>query len=414
MDASQGEPGGDQPEEKLSEDGPQYGQRLIPTVIDVMSVNDPDKVFALIPRTMRTKDGFRHVTYADLAEAINTAAHWLSGIVKEERGRYLAYLGPSDLRYAILAVAAIKAGWIMFFPSPRNSLEAHLHLLDAIDCGFFLWAENKSQTVLNIMNKRPMGDFMVPGLNTWLDDPIDSSFSYDKTFEEVKKDIFVVLHTSGSTGLPKPIGVTHGSLAVADALGGPPQSESRPNIFQKMKASGCVFNGFPLFHVAGLNWTLVFSVYCGIVSVMAPSNRPLTADLADEMHQLQHVHSTCLPPSVIEDLVKMPEYLRRLTDLNSIAYGGAPLAKAVGNIVASGHAALYGILGSTETPHFEQYAMEKDDWEYVQFGPRSGVEFRRHANSNYEMVIVRDKDLELFQGAFYNFPGVKEYPMKDL
>ncbi|KAI9745360.1 MAG: hypothetical protein M4579_007658, partial [Chaenotheca gracillima] len=120
---------------------------------------------------------------------------------------------------------------------------------------------------------------------------------------------------------------------------------------------------------------------------MAPANRPLTADLADEMHQLQHVHSTCLPPSVIEDLVKMPEYLRRLTELNSIAYGGAPLAKAVGNIVVNGHAALYGILGSTETPHFEQYAMEKDDWQYVQFGPRSGVEFRLHANSNYEMVI---------------------------
>ncbi|KAI9743751.1 MAG: hypothetical protein M4579_007715, partial [Chaenotheca gracillima] len=60
MDASPEESAGDQPEEKISEDRPQYGRRLIPTVIDEISVNDPDKVFALIPRTMKTKDGFRH------------------------------------------------------------------------------------------------------------------------------------------------------------------------------------------------------------------------------------------------------------------------------------------------------------------------------------------------------------------
>ena len=41
-------------------------------------------------------------------------------------------------------------------------------------------------------------------------------YQSDKTFGEAARDLIVVLHSSGSTGLPKPITMTHGTFAVLD------------------------------------------------------------------------------------------------------------------------------------------------------------------------------------------------------
>lgn len=42
-------------------------------------------------------------------------------------------------------------------------------------------------------------------------------FPYDKTYEEAEWDPVVVLHTSGSTGLPKPVVARVGMMSIGDA-----------------------------------------------------------------------------------------------------------------------------------------------------------------------------------------------------
>lgn len=90
------------------------GQRLIASLIDSYAVEDPDRAYASIP--MDDNDlakGFRDVSYKEFANAINHAAHWLQenvGGVVPGVFETLAYAGPKDLRYPILAVAAVKCG----------------------------------------------------------------------------------------------------------------------------------------------------------------------------------------------------------------------------------------------------------------------------------------------------------------
>lgn len=54
-------------------------------------------------------------------------------------------------------------------------------------------------------------------MDRWLPQKEVPHFPYDKTFEEAEWDPVVVLHTSGSTGLPKPIIAKVGMLSVGDA-----------------------------------------------------------------------------------------------------------------------------------------------------------------------------------------------------
>ena len=85
--------------------------RLIPTAIDELARTQPEKVFASIPITTNIADGFQDITYLTYADAIDRALLWLSECLGEAcHGESIGYLAPSDLRYAILTVAAAKLG----------------------------------------------------------------------------------------------------------------------------------------------------------------------------------------------------------------------------------------------------------------------------------------------------------------
>ena len=89
-----------------------YGKRLFPVTVDEIARTTPDKIFACIPRTNDLKDGFEDVTFGGFARAANRIAWWLErSLGKSSTFETLAYIGPFDLRYFILLVAAPKVGY---------------------------------------------------------------------------------------------------------------------------------------------------------------------------------------------------------------------------------------------------------------------------------------------------------------
>ena len=91
----------------------EYSRRLVPTVVDEIARSEPGKVYAAIPVSSGDLDaGFRDITFAQFASAINGAAWWLEReLGKSSEFRTLAYLGPNDIRYPIIAIAAVKVGY---------------------------------------------------------------------------------------------------------------------------------------------------------------------------------------------------------------------------------------------------------------------------------------------------------------
>ena len=88
------------------------GKQLIPTLIEELAENDGQRVFVSIPCTANAEDGFRDITYAQLASAIDKCAWWIEhSLQKSENFETLNYVGPQDLRYIILLFATIKTGY---------------------------------------------------------------------------------------------------------------------------------------------------------------------------------------------------------------------------------------------------------------------------------------------------------------
>jgi hypothetical protein len=139
---------------------------------------------------------------------VATAINHVTGLLIDNFGKSkefetIAYIGPGDLRYSIIVVAAIKAGFKTFLPSPRNSLEAHLPLLHQLECNKLISTNPAAPCVPMIEAAIDLQALIIPSLGELLalDKDRVKLFPYDEDAEKVRKDPLYVLHTSGSTGV---------------------------------------------------------------------------------------------------------------------------------------------------------------------------------------------------------------------
>lgn len=89
-----------------------YGERPLINVIDERARTGWNRPYASIPRNGQPEEGYEDVSYSRFANAINRCVHWLhSEVGTSNTYEPLAYMGPMDLRYQVLAMAATKAGF---------------------------------------------------------------------------------------------------------------------------------------------------------------------------------------------------------------------------------------------------------------------------------------------------------------
>lgn len=135
----------------------------------------------------------------------------------------------------------------MFMTSPRNSVEAHRSLLQALDCNTLLTPVPAPPFVGAIQEARPVKTLDIPSLQTLLETEYPH-FEYSKSLAEAIDDKFAIVHTSGSTGIPKPIIWTNES-AVRNMnmqfLQPPEGSDSQEEMFFGKK----LYLTLPPFHV---------------------------------------------------------------------------------------------------------------------------------------------------------------------
>ncbi|KAH8157064.1 hypothetical protein CIB48_g11185 [Xylaria polymorpha] len=386
---------------------------LLPCLVDELARSDPSRILYSIAKTKNPTDGFRDVTVAEFGRAVDRCA-WF---IEKSLGRginfpTILYMGPQDLNYAIVLLASIKTGYKLFLSSPRNTLEAHLSLLDNTDCGIFLSPIGFLLPAVNqILTAKSLRHIEVSGPYGWLaaDEKDEKVYPYEKIFSEAKDEPFVVLHTSGSTGLPKPVIQTHGLVSMLDAFAA---MEDAHTTFPAMCKGRRVYLAFPLFHCAGINMLLPACLYGGFTVVLGPF--PPSVDVVNNIHIHGDVQVSTITPTTITEISQNAEYLDNLSRLNLIVFGGAPLSKSVGDLVTK-KTRLMSCLGSTECGTLPcQMSDDPQDWPYIRLHPNLGYEYRRVSEKLYEQVIVRDESRLPFQGVFAAFPNLTEWPMKDL
>lgn len=391
---------------------------LLPSLIDHRAQTEPDTVWTEYPASPSTYDeGFKTVTYRKLANAVSGAARWIERTLggKSDNFEVLAYMGPNDVRYMILIAAAVKAGYAMLLISPRNSLEAQLNLFKQTGCHKLVTTSPGPPAIQQLADASGFPVFHVPSVDELFEQD-HVHYEYDKKYSENKAEPLVILHTSGSTGLPKKIVYTHEFAATYQRSfqSPPPKGYYSMN---SLYSGNRLFFMLPPFHAAGVLMHLLNAVNNKTTIITPTSLTPPTARSLAEA--LKHVKIDCAfgTPLTCLEFNTEPALLDEVAaNLETFFYAGGDCPKAIGDKINE-KIKLFTIVGYTECGNFNQIrpiGPWSNEWKYIEIDPSMNAEYRHSHEDLYQHWIVRNPELEHKQAPFKLFPELQEYTSKDL
>lgn len=146
------------------------------------------------------------------------------------------------------------------FPSPSNTVSSNQRLFNTVGARTLLHAPEADLDALLEATRDEINPILTPSYAELMHkDPAPKAYALSKSFEEAKDVTVLGLHTSGTSGHPKPIYWTHGSIAALasarrDCHGIYPdnfKSEGKTSLLQEVFAPGeVVMMPFPLYHVS--------------------------------------------------------------------------------------------------------------------------------------------------------------------
>lgn len=396
-------------------------KRLLLEIIESRAAAQPQAIFAKVPQNNAYANGYRNVTNSSLLTAVDHVAALITSTFGPSKNfERIAYLGLNDLRYTIVLLAGIKTGYTMFFPSPRNSDEAHIALLASLECSKMI-KTSPGPTGVPIVESVTSENLMIPTLDELLDlDPKHVRVvHHQKSFDDAKTDPIFVLHTSGSTGIPKPLTYTNEYVARmynAQALIPPLGFE---NVNKQLQSGACLVT-LPPFHIAGLAFTLLFPALYGSIPVYPIAGTPPALDVFLGALAVTSIDWAFVSPVVVDEIGKDPTVLEIVTSkLEQLFFTGGSVPRESGMAVARKLARKMGlnqVLGSSECAAFpllrDKCGDRTEDWHYVHVHPEANVEFRHRYDNYHEMVQVRGQ--ERYQPVFCHFGDLDAYETKDL
>lgn len=390
----------------------EVGDRLLPSLVDHIATTDPGRVFCSFAKTKDPADGFQDVTYPVFARAIDRFAWYLEDkLGRGEDFPTLLYMGPQDMLYAIVILGTIKAGYKALLNAPFDSLEANLYLLEETDCHTFLFSKDLDYPMVKrIPENREMRVFEIESLQYWLRDGEVPHYPFTKTFEEAKHEPFAVIHTSGSTSMPKPVVTTHATWISGDMISN--MASPVPVAHQLLKSKRAYIS-FLACHAAGISIMFAVGIYGDITTVMA--SWPATPEIVNSVITHGNIQAAYIVPSLLTRMFQIPEYVKNLSTLEHVIFAGGTIPESIGDQLSTMTHLVNGF-GMTESGIVPTKCCGEKDWKYLQLAEELGHEFRHASDDLYELVIVRHKDPEKckFQGIFGTYPHFDVYETHDM
>ncbi|KAK2612530.1 hypothetical protein QQS21_001468 [Conoideocrella luteorostrata] len=403
-------------------------KQLLPHIVDGMARARPQAVYAEYPTNPDSyNDGFSKLTYAGLANVVNGLAWWLEDILGPgEKFETLVYFGPNDFRQNALVLAACKAGYKLLLCSPRNTPAGYKAIFEAVKVKTILAAGSPTVPIVNtlVMDNPSLKVLQVEAVSKLLSITYPH-YPYDKQFATAHSEPLLVLHTSGTTALPKPIIISHdwvSSWTQSLHEESPPGTESLDCLHQGNR----VLVMMPPFHAGNLMPTLFDAIHNQSTVIF-----PLPGGILSPDHFHQHFIGcvgearpdvALLPAGFIHAIAKDPKMLDLAAKhLEYIFYTGGDVADSYGDAVAQ-HVKLFNVNGSTELASYPALRprgeWDRTIWKYIMPHPISGIDFRCYSwdggDAKYEAVIVRNQEPSNIQPIFTVFPDHNEYRSGDL
>ncbi|RAK96092.1 putative NRPS-like enzyme [Aspergillus ibericus CBS 121593] len=271
-----------------------------------------------------------------------------------ETPKVVALLGPSDLNYLVMLLSLAKLGHSGLLLSTRISVDAYVSLLERTQSSHIFIHSSFRDTALDIKKR-------VPGLI--IDEiPTEESYHYPIT-EDVdtnlvpyldpvveSKHIAWIIHSSGSTGLPKPIFHT--------------QAAALKNYSGHMNMSG--FVTLPLYHNHGIS-CLFRTIHACKQLHLYNANLPLTRQYLIDIMRANDLEIFYGVPYALKLLAETQDGISALAKFKAVMFGGSACPDSLGNLLVENGVHLVSHYGSTETGQLMMSIRPRDDkgWDWL-------------------------------------------------
>jgi long-chain acyl-CoA synthetase len=294
----------------------------IGTIVDAAAAGDPGRAALIV-------DG-HIVSYGELAAAVEQCS-----------GR-LADSGLAGKRVAVVDVGSVPAIATMLGAARIGAAAALMNpALTPPELRGLV--ENAGCATVGVAGESYVGRLVDAGLSevfTSADLLTDGKTNTPPVAENVDDRDALVLFTSGTTGLPKAIGITQAQLSARITGVATPFDVGRPPTISMMSV--------PFFHVGGA---------IGVLGNLHAGNTYVVQtrfDAGEWLHTVQEnrVTSTFIVPTMLQRILDHPDFdSADLSSLNAIAYGaaGAPVALVRRAMAALPHVGFANVFGQTET-----------------------------------------------------------------
>ncbi len=295
----------------------------IASLIDAPSTQDPDRTALIL------KDG--NVTYGELAAAARSVAHGLraAGV---QRGDRVPVVEVGNLLSIATMLGAARIGAAAALMNPALRPQEIAALIETAGC------------VKMAVTGAAFADMVSPAVDGHVLGPAELLHNaVDPAEDEVvgsDEDDGLILFTSGTTGLPKAIPISHGVISR--------RFMSYAPTFKPENKANVGMMSVPFFHVGGSLGQLT-GLYGANTSVV---QERFEAGQWLELVERHRVVSTFLVPTMLQRILDHPNFAT--TDLSSlavVAYGAAAAPKelVLRALEALPQVAFANIFGQTET-----------------------------------------------------------------
>ncbi|KAF7562622.1 hypothetical protein G7046_g1521 [Stylonectria norvegica] len=346
----------------------------LPELVDFNAIHNATHPFCIQAKA----DGLDTFSHADFKVAVANCAAWIRENVplKETtdpnaltKWAPVALFMQSDFGLVLHEFALLSLGVPPLILSPRLPPVAIMHLLQETSAGSFIVSQRLSEPA-----KPALAALSAKGISTHIGLPYESfhepgaDVTSKGAFErpEVLDSTVLLLHSSGTTGMPKPIPITHRQLLFAVNCHGFKTEED---------AQGLNVSSLPLFHGFGLV-APGLSMSAGKTTVYPATDGIPNALAIVELIKRTKAKSLMTVPFLLDDIVDNEDAIKVLAGLDFVGTGGAALGAGVGDRLAQGGVKLLNFYGTTETGPLSDTFVPKDDYNWRYFRMRSDVNFK--------------------------------------
>ncbi|KAJ3847468.1 hypothetical protein EV368DRAFT_51127 [Lentinula lateritia] len=374
-------------------------------------------VFAQEDGTTRT------IFWPEAVKAVWTGVRLIRDRVSSEsleKTPIVAIVSMSDtISYFITMMSIIRANFIVFPISPRNSPQAVAHLISKVGVDHILMGHESSMQDLvrealeivktsSAMNYVPHVSLAPFFEDLFLQNPVSNAD--DLPFKRRNPhDILFYIHSSGSTAHPKPIPWTNHRFLELSLIPWFGEQDLCDKILS--------LHVMPMYHGMGILqicWTASTGVVIAAFKPQSPAVLPTPENLFEAATAARSDILFCVP-AFIEAWSKVPRYVDWLATRTGVLFGGGPLNKRAGDLLSSKGVSIFVLYGSTEMGIVSSLipASPISDWEYF---PLSGVvtaHMMPHGENKFELIMVSN---EFSKPSVVNtkIDGIDAYATSDL